>query len=529
MSDESRPAADGGAPDDGEPPPLPSAPLEFEPYVAPPAFANETVAPQPAVAAVATSTAVASPAEPPPAVRKAARRRVGTSVFTSVAIHFTFFVILFLVWPGHDSEPTDDPPVNITIKDWHWAGDDPEAEGSGPRGTGPNEPPPEPPKGKEAAPGFLDDDSATNANVGVGHAPAGSAYAGRVDGREGLVAAGGGDGGTEGAVHMALEWLARHQSPDGTWNARLFVRRCQGPRCGGACPEEYVVATTSLALLPFLGAGHTWRDGEWKDVVRRGLTALRNRQRPDGTFDDGEKRAYADAMATLVLCEAYGLSHNDDLGALAQRSVGFWVDTQNETGGWRYEATSKDADSSVTGWVSAALASARRAGLAVPDRTLARARGWFREHTDADGIVGYTAPGSGSKSLLGVGYFSQVILGAGPGDASLAATAARLERALPRWPDTQDEPAAGVFGVADPLHWYYGGLAAFQRGGTTWKLWNERLKDVLVSHQERRGCAAGSWPPVGQTGQKGGRVVATALCALALEVYYRYPRATAVR
>jgi hypothetical protein len=121
-----------------------------------------------------------------------------------------------------------------------------------------------------------------------------------------------------------------------------------------------------------------------------------------------------------------------------------------------------------------------------------------------------------------------VLLGASPGDASLSATAARLDRALPRWPDPPDEPAS-VFGVADPLHWYYGGLAAFQRGGTTWKAWNERLKDVLLRHQERRGCEAGSWPAVGQTGAKGGRVVATAFCTLALEVYYRYPRATAGR
>lgn len=520
MADESGPPADDGGPETAPP-----AQLEFEPYVAPPAFAHETVAtvvPPPLPVGPAA-------AEPTPVERKAARRRIGTSVFTSIAIHFTLFVLLFLVWPGRrGEEPAEEPAVQITPRAYNWVGDDPEAEGTGPRGPGPNEPPPEPPKGVDKPPGFLDDDAVHGANVGVGHGAAGSVYSGRLDGKEGLVAAGGGDGGTEGAVRMALEWLARHQESDGSWNARNFGRRCQGTRCSGQSEEEYVVAATSLALLPFLGAGHTWRDGPWKDTVRRGLTALRDRQRKDGTFDDGRKRAYSDALATLVLCEAYGLSRDEGLGLVAQRSVGFWIATQNETGGWRYEATSTDADSSVTGWVSAALASARRVGLAVPDRTLARARGWFSEHTDADGVVGYTSSGSGSKSLLGVGYFSQVVLGAGPGDASLAATAERIERALPRWPDAPDDPA-GVFGAADPLHWYYGGLAAFQRGGATWKIWNERLKEVLLPHQERRGCAAGSWPAAGETGVKGGRLVTTALCALALEVYYRYPRATAAR
>lgn len=523
MADESVPA-----PDDGGPETAPPARLEFEPYVPPPAFAHESVATV-VPALPAADAAGPAAAEPTPTERTASRRRIGTSVFTSVAIHFTFFVILFLVWPGvRGKEPDFEPVLTITLRDRNWVGDDPEAEGTGPKGPGPNEPPPEPPKGVEKPPGFLDDDSVKGANVGVGRGAAGSAFAGRVDGKEGLVAAGGGDGGTEGAVRMALEWLARHQDGDGSWNARNFGRHCQGARCAGKTEEEYVVATTSLALLPFLGAGHTWRDGPWKDTIRRGLTALRDRQRKDGTFDDGRKRAYSDALATLALCEAYGLSRDESLGAVAQRSVGFWIETQNDTGGWRYEATSRDADSSVTGWVTAALSSARRAGLAVPDRTLSRARNWFREHTDADGIVGYTSLGNGPKSLLGVGYFSQVLLGAGPGDASLAPTADRLERALPRWPDSEDDPA-GVFGVADPLHWYYGSLAAFQRGGATWKLWNDRLKEVLLAHQDRRGCAAGSWDAAGETGAKGGRVITTALCALALEVYYRYPRATAVR
>jgi hypothetical protein len=526
VADESDPAADGVGREDGAPGPAASPSLEFEAYVAPPAFAHETVvAPPPLQAAAAAQPGAA---EPTPAERTAARRRIGTSVFTSVAIHFTFFVLLFLVWPGGGEEPAEEPAFAVTFRARNWVGDDPEAEGTGPRGDGPNEPPPEPPKGEDVAPGFLDDHTVRGANVGVGGGAAGSAFAGRLDGKEGLVAAGGGDGGTEGAVRMALEWLARHQAKDGTWNAHAFDDRCPAARCEGRAEEEYVVATTALALLPFLGAGHTWRDGPWKDTVRRGLRALRDRQHDDGTFDDGGKRAYSDALATLALCEAYGVSRDEALGELAQRSVGFWVDTQNEAGAWRYDRVSKDGDSSVTGWVVAALASARRGGLAVPDRTLARARSWFRDHTDADGLVGYTVPGSGSKSLLGVGYFSQVLLGASPGDASLAPTAARLERALPRWPDAPDD-AAGVFGVADPIHWYYGGLAAFQHGGTTWKSWNERLKQVLLARQERRGCAAGSWPAVGSTGAKGGRVVATALCALALEVYYRYPRATAAR
>jgi len=77
--------------------------------------------------------------------------------------------------------------------------------------------------------------------------------------------------------------------------------------------------------------------------------------------------------------------------------------------------------------------------------------------------------------------------------------------------------------------WYYGALAAFQRGEGTWKYWHSKLKPLLLEHQQRGGCSAGSWAPVGQTGAKGGRVIVTALCALSLEAYYRYPRVVNAR
>ena len=54
--------------------------------------------------------------------------------------------------------------------------------------------------------------SLAHPTVGAGAAPAGSAFLGRTGGHERLLEAGGGDAATEGAVRMALAWLARHQS-----------------------------------------------------------------------------------------------------------------------------------------------------------------------------------------------------------------------------------------------------------------------------------------------------------------------------
>ncbi len=79
---------------------------------------------------------------------------------------------------------------------------------------------------------------------------------------------------SERAVARALEWFARHQLADGGWN---FDHR-RGA-CNGRCSEpgslaECRTGATAMALLPFLGAGQTHRDGKYKEVVNRGLYFL---------------------------------------------------------------------------------------------------------------------------------------------------------------------------------------------------------------------------------------------------------------
>lgn len=495
-------------------------PLALEPLTLPPGLATQTIARPPVVADAARAEA---PVRDGP--------RLGRPIALSIAIHVVVLFVVWLLLPVH-RDPPEEPVVRANLIEWHWIGENPEGEGSGPRGPVPEKPVHEEAKGKPVAGGFLDDAAFQKGSAsvpgGAHAAAAGSMFAGRLDGKEGLVAAGGGDGETEGAVRLALDWLARHQQADGTWNSRSFEKRCQGPGCDGSCDEPYVAATTALALLPYLGAGHTWRDGPWKEVVRRGLNALHRLQRKDGSFDDGSKQGYADAICLLAVAEAYGLTGDPDLAAMARKSVAYFAARQSRSGGWRYEPGDGDADSSVTAWVSMGLSAAKRAGLAVPEATLQGARGWFREHTDGDGYLGYRSTGIGSTSMLAAGYFVPLMLGERPESAMLQRTASRLDSALPRWPRDADDPGTG-FGPADPMHWYYGALAAFQCDGGTWRVWNERLKRLLLDHIERGGCSAGSWSPVGSTGAKGGRIVVTALCAMSLEVYYRYPRATAVR
>lgn len=486
-----------------------------------------------------------APPEPPPSPRRDLRaharglRRMRTveavrrvrgrvpsilrSALLSVAAHAAVFLLLWL-FLSLRTVPVE-RPVTFTISLTPAVeAADPEAEAGGvskiaeaPQGTT---------QGANAStPGLLLDDEPSK-TVGAGAAPGGSAFLGRTGGRERLLESGGGDAATEGAVRLALAWLARHQAPDGTWNATTFQDRCTGTACYGRGEAEYVDGATALALLPFLGAGHSHREGPWKETVRRGLRALVARQRTDGSFGSDAKRGYASALGTLALAEAYGLTGSEQLRAPAQRAADHLVATQSRLGGWRYAPGDDAADSSVTGWAAVALASARRAGLAVPDGTFVACRAWFTNVRSPDGDVGYLARGGGSAALLGVGAFVEVALGGDPADPRLDATWERLERRLPRPPRGEDDNAQ-EYGVADPMHWYYGALATFQRGGPTWKVWNERLRETLLPTQARDETdARGSWAAMGATGRHGGRVVTTALCALSLEVYYRYPRAS---
>ena len=75
-------------------------------------------------------------------------------------------------------------------------------------------------------------------------------------------------------------------------------------------------------------------------------------------------------------------------------------------------------------------------------------------------------------------------------------------------------------------YWYYGTYAMFQVGGDKWKNWNEAMQKALLPNQRQRGCEDGSWDPVAEWCLAGGRVYATAILALTLEIYYRYERAS---
>ena len=341
------------------------------------------------------------------------------------------------------------------------------------------------------------------------------------------------------AVTMALAWLRDHQNRDGTWSCKNFMAACTKGACAGpGSTDDYDAGLTGLALLAFLGAGNSHKHGPFKKTVLEGVKALKGMQTEDGCFGKKSPEGhwiYNHAICTMAAAEAYGLSGKSELLlGMSQKAVDFLVGCQNPYMGWRYGSRPGDNDTSCTAWATMALKTADISGLSVPKETFDGALAWFDKVTDDVYYkTGYTSKGdSGARLQEALGKFepSEAMTAAAltcrifllrdkaPKRADVQGAANLVRQSPPKW----DVKA----GTIDMYYWFWASNAMFQMGDEYWKLWEEPLRNALIPTQRRDGCETGSWDPVDAWGTAGGRVYATAMCALALESYSRFKRMT---
>ena len=100
--------------------------------------------------------------------------------------------------------------------------------------------------------------------------------------------------------------------------------------------------------------------------IEQGLVWLVRHQERDGNLaKDCGSPMYSHGLATIALCEAFGLSGDRNVGHAAQGAVNFIIAAQNKNdNGWRYNP-GDPGDTSVVGWQIMALKSAQMAGLNV--------------------------------------------------------------------------------------------------------------------------------------------------------------------
>lgn len=339
---------------------------------------------------------------------------------------------------------------------------------------------------------------------------------------------------SEQAVLRGLRWLAAHQEADGRWSLKDYGRT--NPNCDchlDAEKEKEIVdsdtGATGLALLPFLGAGVTHEGSpdqppelaRYRNGVRRGLFYLLRVQTVDAKSDkDGYLggNTYAHAIATMALCEAYGLTGDERIQIAAQRAIKYLMNAQHKEGGWRY-GFREAGDMSVVGWVFLAVRSGQLAGLKIDSLPLSRASRFL--DACAVGPEPYKLseycyqPGQAPKmSLTACGLLTRQYLGWPKDNPHLLAGCRKLMTQLP----PKEAQSAGQL-----YYYYYATQVLHHMEGEDWDLWNHRMREHLIHIQETSGHREGSWSPEGTDwGNRGGRIYATSLALMILEEYYRH-------
>ncbi|WP_013629167.1 prenyltransferase/squalene oxidase repeat-containing protein [Rubinisphaera brasiliensis] len=338
--------------------------------------------------------------------------------------------------------------------------------------------------------------------------------------REDLLRLFGGTVESERAVRLGLRWLAQRQKADGSWN---FDHRRPGDRHGDHqagslrnCP----IAATSLALMAFMGAGHTQDVGDYTEAVEKGVDFLLNaaQKTPEGAdlrgrngdkVPTGNYAMYAHALATIAMCENFAMTKDRRVRLIAQEALGFIVQTRNrEEGGWRYEPE-EAGDLSVTGWMIMALQSGRTSGLQITNVAFKSSELFLDSVQKERGSrYAYIAGRGPSLSTTAIGLLCRMYLG-------WEQARPALDNGVQYLADVGPDPA-------NIYHNYYATQVLHHSGGKRWTNWNEVMRDQLVNSQLKGGPEKGSWNVTDPHGRQGGRLYQTCLSIMTLEVYYRH-------
>jgi len=335
---------------------------------------------------------------------------------------------------------------------------------------------------------------------------------------------------TEQAIENGLQFLAKHQRADGSWHLEDF---------GEEVDIRSDTAATALALLSFQGAGYTHRQFKYEGVCGRALSWMIKNQRTNGDLyvrtdpkSDGNSWLYSHSIATLALCEAYGMTQDDSIKQNAQRAINFLIQSQDpQGGGWRYQPKI-GSDTSVTGWCMMALKSAELSGLNVSKESYQGISKWLEGSQASESqkyLYRYNFQAADSPAarhgrvptpvMTSVGLLMRLYLGWRRDNPDMQkGTDWLMDR--PPAEGTVQSPQR------DTYHWYYATQVMFHMGVNRWKAWYGNRYPMLIRTQSTEGEYVGSWEPNGRIpdawGRFGGRLYVTTLNLLSLEVYYRH-------
>ena len=342
--------------------------------------------------------------------------------------------------------------------------------------------------------------------------------------RDKLAMKGGGTKDSELAVGRGLLWLSKQQKSDGSW---VYDGK----------ETEEVIAATGMSLLPFLAAGQTHqmgkdpKDNKYHKTVLAGLKYLIECQsrnsKQDGGFGKGSGNMYAHAIATIALCEAFGMTTDKSLlQKPAQAAINYIMAAQGVNGSWGYQPKS-NGDTSIVGWQLQALQSAKLCkDLVVSKEVFTKASRFLDSVAQgpAKSRYGYNSPGEGLTTTA-VGLLSRYYVdGWGPQHPGMNAGVEYLNSS--HAPDKIFD-GGKTTDKYDMYYYYYTTQVMHFFEGDVWLKWNAAMRDALIKLQvadSAKVAKNGSWDPdTGpHMGSKCGRLGTTCMALLTLEVYYRH-------
>ena len=306
------------------------------------------------------------------------------------------------------------------------------------------------------------------------------------------------------SIVRALRYISEEQNEDGSWQAGGFGKS---------------TATTSLAIMAFMAAGHVPDEGPYGLQISRGVRWVLTQQQPNGMLV-GKGRShgpmYSHGISSLMLAEVYGMVDNSmakQVEVGLERAIKLILSAQNHRkepahkGGWRYYTTSTDSDLSVSAWQLLALRAAKDAGCDVPAENIDDAIAYVRRlRTQGNRGFGYQSGHSSSATRAGTGIVALEVCGDHHSKAALGAATQILNRPLQR------SDAYFYYGA------YYCTVGMFKIGGDYWKRIRPIMYETILSEQR----ADGSWRARQGSEKKAGEIYATTMAVLALAVEYRF-------
>lgn len=334
-------------------------------------------------------------------------------------------------------------------------------------------------------------------------------------------------------INGGLRWLKRHQSDNGSWEAKNYYLNCQdNPKMepGKDAIGDTTAALTGYAVLCYLGMGYDHKNSsQYRSTIKKGIDYLLSIQDNDGVIG---KRNYEHAIASMAILEAYGMTTDNQLKDPCEKAIKVIKNRQliidSELMGWDYiNANPKRVDLSVSGWVVMSLKAAIAAGFDVHDQLIGFDKFMTKTWKNANKNISspyenskfpYVVDPSSNKlekdHLSFVGGLISVFLGHKSGDLMQETLVNDVKS---NWLDNK-KYKENLYAL------YYSSLLSFQNK-RTWELWKKEyvpyLNSIVISND---GCSNGTWnfEPQKFHGSDTSHVLLHCYALLSLEVAVRY-------